>query len=244
MSLIRSRAAGRHGNREEGEKPFWISFSDLMSALMVLFLVALTVALLAVTHDISESERRKTEQEKEISDFLRRLQSKVQQFPGVELRGSVIDFGDRARFETNSHRLNDSQAALLRGFVPAVLELARDPAGEKWLKRVVVEGFADARGGYLHNLDLSLRRSERVLCALLLPASGPEAEALSAADQRMVRQLFLVSGASFNALKSSLEESRRIELRLEFREPGEAPIARADPAAAADADLRCPLDRP
>jgi len=242
VSLIRSRAAGRHGNREEGEKPFWISFSDLMSALMVLFLVALTVALLAVTHDISESERHKTEQEKEISDFLRRLQFKVQQFPGVELRGSVIDFGDRARFETNSHRLNDSQAALLRGFVPVVLELARDPAGAKWLKRIVVEGFADARGGYLHNLDLSLRRSERVLCALLLPASGPEA--LSTADQRMVRQLFLVSGASFNSLKGSLEESRRIELRLEFRELGEASVQRADPAAATDTDLRCPLDRP
>ena len=32
--------------REEGEKPFWISFSDLMSALMVLFLVAMSVALL------------------------------------------------------------------------------------------------------------------------------------------------------------------------------------------------------
>ena len=25
--------------RDDGEKPFWISFSDLMSALMVLFLV-------------------------------------------------------------------------------------------------------------------------------------------------------------------------------------------------------------
>ena len=182
MSLMRSRSASRHHNREEGEKPFWISFSDLMSALMVLFLVALTVALLAITHEISESDRHKAEQEEEISDFLTRLQSKVQEFPGVKLRGSVIDFGDRARFETNS------QESLLRSFVPTVLDLARDPLGEKWLKRIVVEGFADARGGYLHNLDLSLRRSERVLCALLIPASGPGS--LTEADQRMVRQLF------------------------------------------------------
>ncbi|WP_428828013.1 flagellar motor protein MotB [Azonexus sp. IMCC34842] len=240
MSLIRPRAASRRGNREDGEKPFWISFSDLMTALMVLFLVALTVALLAITHEISETEHRKTEQEQEISAFLARLQAQIQNFPGVKLRGSVIDFGDRARFETNSHRLSDSQAALLRSFVPAVLELARDPLGEKWLKRVVVEGFADARGGYLHNLDLSLRRSERVLCALLLPASGPEA--LAEADRHMVRELFLVSGASFNALKNSPEESRRIELRLEFREPDEAAVQRTDTSV--DADLRCPLDRP
>lgn len=240
MSLVRPRAASRRGNREEGEKPFWISFSDLMTALMVLFLVALTVALLAITHDISEAERQKAEQAQEISAFLARLQAQVEQFPGVRLRGNVIDFGDRARFDTNSHKLSDSQAALLRSFVPAVLELARDPLGEKWLKRIVVEGFADARGGYLHNLDLSLRRSERVMCALLLPASGPEA--LAEADRRQVRELFLVSGASFNALKSSAEESRRIELRLEFREPDEAPLLRADTGS--EADLRCPLDRP
>ena len=40
--------------REDGEKPFWISFSDLMSALMVLFLVAMSVALLAVTTKLSQ----------------------------------------------------------------------------------------------------------------------------------------------------------------------------------------------
>lgn len=238
MSLIPSRSARRNSHREEAEKPFWISFSDLMTALMVLFLVALTVALLAVTHDISEAERQKSEQEKEISEFLRKLQSSTQQFPGIELRGRVIDFGDRARFETDSHRLNEQQSRLLRSFVPKVLELARDPAGEKWLKRVVVEGFADARGGYLHNLDLSLRRSERVLCALLIPATG--ADALSEADRRLVRELFLVSGASFNALKDSPEESRRIELRLEFREPTEAPLPRRGNVA--EPDIRCPLD--
>lgn len=240
MSLARSRAGGRRSARDEGEKPFWISFSDLMTALMVLFLVALTVALLAITHEMTESENRKSEQSREIAEFLARLQVLARQFPEVKLRGSIIDFGERARFDTDSHRLNERQAALLRSFVPLVLELAREPLGAKWLKRIVVEGFADARGSYLHNLDLSLRRSERVLCALLIPASGPDA--LSEADRRMVRELFLVSGASFNSLKNSPEESRRIELRLEFHEPGETSGRPPDPAG--DGDPRCPLDRP
>ncbi|MGE5490188.1 MAG: OmpA family protein [Actinomycetota bacterium] len=238
MSLRRSRQ-GR-GHKDEAEKPFWISFSDLMTALMVLFLVALTVALLAVTHDISESERQKSERSQEIAALLSRLESSVRAFPGLELRCRVIDFGERARFDTNSHRLSESQARLLRSFVPEVLKLAREPASEKWLKRIVVEGFADARGGYLHNLDLSLRRSERVLCALLIPASGPDA--LSDEEQRQVRALFRVTGASFNALKSSPEESRRIELRLEFRDADES--RPQPPPGTEDADLRCPLDRP
>ena len=36
----------RRRPRDEAEKPFWISFSDLMTALMVLFLVAMAVGLL------------------------------------------------------------------------------------------------------------------------------------------------------------------------------------------------------
>lgn len=240
MSLVRSRTAVRKRAREEGEKPFWISFSDLMTALMVLFLVALTVALLAITHEISEAERSKNEQESEISAFLAQLNARIAQFPGVTLRGRVIDFGDRARFDSNSDRLNDSQSALLRSFVPIVLDLARDPLGEKWLKQVVVEGFADARGGYMHNLDLSLRRSERVLCVLLLPISG--SEVLSENNQQLVRELFLVSGASFNALKGSPEESRRIEFRLEFREQQEGRLPRTE--STLETDTRCPLDRP
>ena len=158
--------------------------------------------------------------------------------PMRTVRGRVVDFGDRARFESNSHKLNEAQARLLRTFVPKVLAAARDPLGEKWLKRIVVEGFADARGSYLHNLNLSLQRSERVLCVLM--AGPPAADALSEAERLQVRDLFLVSGASFNALKESDAESRRIELRLEFRELGESRgPSRQQPL---DGDARCPLD--
>ena len=54
--MLGMRLPVRRKSREEGEKPFWISFSDLMSALMVLFLVAMTVALLAITTEIPSRE--------------------------------------------------------------------------------------------------------------------------------------------------------------------------------------------
>ncbi len=224
--------------RDEAEKPFWISFSDLMSALMVLFLLAMTVALLAVTHEISEGERQKEIRLLEIDLLLTSLDQAIRDFPGVRRQGHSIDFGDRARFATDSHRLDAEQARLLRTFTPHILALARDPAGKRWLKRVVVEGFADARGTYLHNLNLSLQRSERVLCVLLAPDAD---DALSETDRLAVRQLFFVGGASFNALRESPEESRRIELRLEFLEPGEARVPL--PLPPLDNDPRCPLDR-
>jgi outer membrane protein OmpA-like peptidoglycan-associated protein len=238
------KQAPRRPARDEAEKPFWISFSDLMSALMVLFLVAMTVALLAITHEITEGEKEKATREEEIRQLLERIRAATIDYPGVSVRARSVDFGDRARFDTNSHRLSPDQAVVLRAFVPKILEAARDPLGEKWLKRVIVEGFADPRGSYLHNLNLSLQRSERVLCVLMTPSTAEagaagSADALTPADRLLVRELFLVGGSSFNAVKDSLEESRRIELKLEFLDIGEKRTAPRDKPLEVS---KCPLD--
>jgi flagellar motor protein MotB len=42
---------------DEAEKPFWISYADLMTSLMVLFLVAMSVALIAVSKEIADQYR-------------------------------------------------------------------------------------------------------------------------------------------------------------------------------------------
>ena len=225
--------------KDEAEKPFWISFSDLMTAMMVLFLVAMTVALLAITHEISEEDKKKVQRENEIASLLNRISVATKDYPGVVVRGHSIDFGDQARFATAKHNLTNEQNSMLRSFVPKILAAARDPLGQKWLKRVVVEGFADQRGTYIKNLNLSLQRSERVLCVLM--ANGKEVvDGLSEEDRLMIRDIFLVGGSSFNALKESQDESRRIELKLEFLDIDEKrPIPRNVPL---DNDNRCPLD--
>ena len=215
--------------KDEAEKPFWISFADLMSALMVLFLLAMSVAILAVTRTVSEVEHRKTARHEEISTLLTQLEEVATQYPGVTINRdkNVIDFGDHARFDSGSSRLSPERARYIRAFLPQVLKLARDEPGNRWLKRIVVEGFADQRGDYLMNLNLSLQRSQRVLCALL--ENVPEREnRLSNADKEKIRDLFLVGGYSFNSAKPSLEESRRIELRLEYYELDEPQISNED----------------
>ena len=203
--------------RDEGEKPFWISFADLMTALMVLFLLVMSVALLAVTRTITERERLEAERQEEIERLIGRIEEAARRQPGIQVDRSraVIDFGDRARFDTSSSTLSPEQARLLRAFVPEVLTIARAPGGRRWLKRIVVEGFTDRRGTYLYNLNLSLERSQRVLCALLAPP-GPGERTMQRTELEEIRRLFLVGGYSSNSAKASLDASRRIELRLEF----------------------------
>lgn len=208
--------------KDEAEKPFWISFADLMTALMVLFLVVMSVTLLSVTKTVSQVERAKAQREQAVDILLEQLKKAADRYPGitVDKNRHVIDFGDRARFDTASHHLNAEQSKLLRAFVPEVLIIAKGDLGKVWIKQIVVEGFADQRGTYLYNLNLSLQRSQRVLCVLFAPPLLEET-AMAPDDLEKIRELFLVGGYSFNSAKASFEESRRIELRLEFMGFGE-----------------------
>ncbi len=239
--------------REEGEKPFWISFSDLMSALMVLFLVAMSVALLAVTKKVSDEDREERERKEAITELMEKVRKVASQkeFEGVRVIGNTIDFGTRGRFEREGQNtLSAPQRALLRQFTPKLLsELRNSDAGKHWFKRAVVEGYASQTGKYLFNLNLSLERSERVICELLrVPAVGEAA--MSDEDRRLIATKFFVGGASFNSLRATAEDSRRIEFKLEFKtrqerldelKNPEPPLDEVALAQALDPNERCPI---
>lgn len=218
--MLGIQTAGRRRARDDGEKPFWISFSDLMSALMVLFLVAMSVALLAVTKKVSDAEREERERIEAIEQLMSEIQQVVsrQEFDGVRVIGNTIDFGTRGKFEREGQNvLSLPQRELLRRFTPTLLEKLRTTdAGRHWFKRAVVEGYASQTGSYLFNLNLSLERSGRVLCELLRAAPLP-AETLTEEDRKLIATKFFVGGASFNSLRADDEASRRIEFKLEFK---------------------------
>jgi outer membrane protein OmpA-like peptidoglycan-associated protein len=247
--MLGLRTPARRGDRDEAEKPFWISFSDLMTALMVLFLVAMAVALIGVTQGIRRIEAQKQLREDSIQSCVTDMVQVSQrpEFRGVKVQGQTIEFGSLAEFRKGGNDLSPERQHFLRSIVPHVLDVARHDSCKTWLKRVIVEGFASQEGSYLHNLNLSLERSQRVLC-VLLDAKAPDAPSLE--DRKLIRQLFLVGGSSFNAaILDSPVKSRRVELRLEFHElpaacaPGDAACQarREPPPIPWDEESRCPV---
>lgn len=196
--------------RDEGEKPFWISYADLMTALMMLFLVVMAVALFAIT---SRNDSHEAEIEACLVDF----QQQTTKQPGVELdiKNRRVSFGKRASFALDQYDLSASSAQKLREFAPVMLEFADSTCGKKLLRRVVVEGYTSPEGSYLSNLDLSLKRAHSVLCALYDQPSSNE-QPLSGNQIQRIRELFLVGGYSSNSARDTYEASRRVELKLEF----------------------------
>jgi OmpA family/Membrane MotB of proton-channel complex MotA/MotB len=230
-------------SKDEAEKPFWISFADLMTAMMILFLVVMSVALLAVTRKISDTERGELDRAQEIKKLLDMMAENVKNCGQATVLPEryIIDFGPQAEFDFGSNKLSPLQQRYLRECVPDILAVTDSDLGKKWIKRIVVEGYTDQVGGYLYNLNLSLQRSQRVLCALLGKGNAGE-RTLTLEERKQIRDIFLVGGYSFNSAKDSPEQSRRVELRLEFWGLADPREAKSEDVVGADNDTSCPLD--
>ncbi len=243
--MIGNRYAKKPRSKDEGEKPFWISFADLMTALMTLFLVVMAVSLMVVTKKINEATQAEKERSSEILDICMSIKDDPtlkNQLITVDCKENRINFGEAGRFGHNDYRLNAEGIKALSALVPVVLEAANSENGKKWFKQIVIEGFTDTDGSYLYNLNLSLRRSEWVMCSLLDPTFNQELT-LTETQKNQIKQLFLAGGVSFNAAKDSKEASRRVELRMQFYGLKEKESAEAQPIFVSAPIEKCQLAR-
>lgn len=203
---------------DEAEKPFWISYADLMTAMMVLFLVVMVASLSSVTQRIQRVEQGEKLRGQDITRLCERLELHARNLNKtivVDCRDNRISFGEAGRFDHNRFFLNADGQKALQDVVPLVLEAANSEEGQKWFKQIVIEGFTDTDGSYLYNLHLSLQRSEWVMCSLLDSRSRLQQQ-ITPLQQEQIRKLFLAGGVSFNNAKESKEASRRVELRMQF----------------------------
>jgi outer membrane protein OmpA-like peptidoglycan-associated protein len=213
--------------KDEGEKPFWISYSDLMTACMTLFLVVMAVTIVMLKKRYENQNAAAAAREATISSCAKDLQSIAnKRFPGqarIEYsKGDAIriDLGSIVKFDDGRYAINAPASKFLREYIPTVLQTVKNDQCKQFFRRVIVEGYTSKTGNYMTNLDLSLKRSKEVVCELA--KTDPDGSGgLSLEDKNEVKSLFLVGGFSFNSQKRSDEESRRAELKLEFWQLGD-----------------------
>jgi hypothetical protein len=183
---------------------------------MTLFLVVMAVTLVAVTKNVTAEEEAKILREGAIRNVMLKIK-KASSEKNVEVNESTyqIDLGEIVRFESGKYAIQTDAAKFLRDYIPVLLSAKATPEGEKWMRRVVVEGFTDQDGTYLYNLGLSLDRSRSVVCALFAKPTLEE-RALSNAQLDQIQDLFLVGGYSFNSVRKDKAASRRVELKIDF----------------------------
>lgn len=227
--------------RHEGEKPFWISYADLMTAMMVLFLVAMVASVMAVIKMAAPHMDEAQARQQAILDICTQLTA---EFAGsanikVDCEDNRIYLDKVEGFAVNDYRLPQEVGSMLAEMVPKVLKVADGPLGQAWMKQVLVEGYTDTDGSYLHNLNLSMERAQWVMCLLLDPDKNRYME-LTPEQEMRVRQLFMAGGFASNRQQTSKEASRRVEFRLDFY-ANKAEQRVADEAATQQATGACRL---
>lgn len=203
--------------RQDAERPFWISYADLMTAMMTLCLVAMAVTILAMSQELKRELSAEDTRAQEILSICSEIKQGIRNRPGIHVncKDNRIDFGEAGQFGYQDFRLRAQVEADLAALVPVILQASDSKDGRKWFKQVVIEGFTDTKGPYLYNLYLSLKRSYWMMCMLVDPKRNTSL-GLSAEQIQQVRELFLAGGVSFNDAKQSDDASRRVELRLQF----------------------------
>lgn len=215
----------KKGTKHDGEQPFWISFADLMTACMTLFLVVMAVTIIEL-HKKYEGQEA---QEKARKDSILACSIELMNDPEVKKHNAQIyfnngddiriDLGSVVNFDSGQFLINSDGSRFLRSYIPSVLKTIKSKQCEQFFKEVVVEGYTDIHGTYMTNLQLSLQRSRQVVCEL--SKSDGIGKTLTSDELKEIRDLFLVGGFSFNSLKKTNAESRRVELKLEFRQLNE-----------------------
>src|SRR5574337_40818 len=114
-----ARIVLKRGSKQEGESPFWISFSDLMSALMVLFLVVMAVTLVVVTKSIDETTRDIIKRDADISKIMAMIANDPKSTGvGVDQKNFRVDLGRKVRFDSGSYTISVPDGQFLRSYIP------------------------------------------------------------------------------------------------------------------------------
>ena len=219
--------------RDEAEKPFWISYADLMTALMALFLIVMVVALVNVQQQSAKVASQQeliqagrlagveAKRQKEHAARVRRFEEALARAlpKGARLNFDThrIDLGAKAKFANAESSLTPAEETQLR-LVARQLIATRNNRGIGLLRRVDIEGFASKRGRFLGNLKLSLERSERMMCAMLTGTRGVPA-GLTMSEQRLAGRLFAIGGRSSNDLKRNEAAEPPDRARAPVRQP-------------------------
>ena len=121
------------------------------------------------------------------------------------LSGSLVDVTDVAVLVRERVHFQFDSATLRPESTPVIDQVAATLLGHPEIGRVEVQGHTDATGGAAYNLDLSQRRAEAVVAALVARGVAPE---------RLVARGY---GFTRPIADDATEEGRARNRRVEFQ---------------------------
>lgn len=161
-------------SKEENQ---WMSISDLMSVLMIIFLFISIVYMRSVSQNNSQITSIAQTYEKtqvEITHDLKEEFTKNLQIWNAVLDSLTLSIrfeNPEILFKVGSAELNDHFKSILDSFFPRFIQILTDPKYKKYIEEIRIEGHtssewhgeSSSRQAYFNNMELSQDRTRKVL---------------------------------------------------------------------------------
>jgi len=200
------------------ENPFALSISDLMSALLLIFILLLSSVLLK----LQEQQELNQAQLDLISDQQKAKRSIIEQLTGeldefdleVDPKTGVIRIKESVLFDFGESELKLEGLDFLAVFIPkyAVILLGKKEIREQ-IGQIIIEGHTDNIGSYTRNLLLSLERSNSVSAAIF------SEDFINFDCKETFQKLLSANGRSYMKplVENDTEAHRALNRRVEFK---------------------------
>ena len=198
------------GNGKQGDdKAFWISYGDLMTAMMVLFMLMLASALMEI-HE--KQEERAIVRNEIVSELVMRLEQK---YPvKVDVQTGSITIADGILFGFNDTKLSEQGKVFLKDFIPDYTQvLLGNERTREHIAQIIIEGHADNVGTYEANLDKSLGRAYSVTSYIFATNEMGNFQGRGDLQQRITAN----GRANMDQLDTP-EKSRRVEIKFRLKD--------------------------
>lgn len=197
---------------------FWITMTDLMTGLVLVFIVLFFYTFITGHVDKIQSELAQENASKSLQETLQKQNIEAT----VDPISGVVKISDLELFDVNSYKLSAKGKAYLDKFAPVYLNsLFSNEYLNENIDKIIIQGHTDSQTfvgkysddeQYMKNMELSLNRAYEV-------ANYMTNTPYNKNNGNRLRKMIIVEGASFSNPvmengKENFAKSRRVELKL------------------------------
>ena len=213
----------KHHNKENEESNiFWVTMTDLMTAMVLVFIVLFFYTYMVSYNDKIEQVQEQQKVAEELKETLQEKKIDAQ----IDSISGIVKISDLELFDLNSYELSQKGKNYLAKFAPAYLDsIFSNEYLNNNIDKIIIQGHTDSQTfagkysadeQYMKNMELSLKRAYAVANYMTnTPYNKQNGDRL--------RKMIVVEGASFsNPIlvngKEDFAKSRRVELKIIMKE--------------------------
>ncbi|MCH1624046.1 OmpA family protein [Ferdinandcohnia quinoae] len=206
-------------HRENEESHFWPSFTDLLTTVLLCFILIFIIMMVIKSFQIKEMKQTIDQIMGVRVDLIQDINKEFSDSSiEIDEKTGALIFNTDILFEYDSAVLKPEAFTFLDEFVPAYLDVLLEGGYEAYISEIIIEGHADKDGTYLYNLELSQQRAYRV-AEYILSEEFPYKNI-----QAHLQAKLTVNGKSFTEGRTdekgnySNQASRRVEFKFRLKD--------------------------